>query len=196
MMLYLWARGLVRFFLTVVYCWQVEGKENLPEQGAVIVVANHSSNLDPPAVGAALSREVRFMAKEELFRYPLFGPLLRSLGAFPVSRGAGDRTAIRRSMAILQAGEVLGMFPEGTRQRGSGLGAPQPGAALLALKSRALLLPVGVKKARGWKRLQVRIGAPFTLADEPGGEGVAKKVQLKQAGERIMQEIFFLLEKK
>jgi 1-acyl-sn-glycerol-3-phosphate acyltransferase len=97
-MLYMIARGLLRVYFSLFRGWVINGIENVPAKGSLIVVANHSSYWDPPIVGSVLPRRVYFMAKEELFRYPLFGNLLSLLGAFPVKRGAPDRTAIRAGL--------------------------------------------------------------------------------------------------
>ncbi|BEV35232.1 lysophospholipid acyltransferase family protein [Synechococcus sp. M16CYN] len=148
-----------------------EGKSNVPQQGALVVAANHGSHLDPPILGHALGRPVAFMAKAELFDVPLLVLLIRSLGAYPVRRGASDRNAIRTATATLNAGWATGVFLDGTRQPNGRVNAPLPGAALLAARSGAPLLPVAIlnsHRALGsrqfWPRLvpiQLRIGTPI-----------------------------------
>lgn len=103
-------RALLYFFFSL-YGLHVEGRENIPDKGAVIAAANHKSYFDPPLVGIAMEkRRISFMAKSELFRNPLFGRLIRYLGAFPVKRNSADMTAIRRSLAELKKGQVLCIF--------------------------------------------------------------------------------------
>ena len=147
------------------------GNENVPHQGAVVVVANHGSHLDPPLLGHALGRPVAFMAKAELFRIPLLGAIIRACGAYPVKRGASDREAIRMATARLGEGWAIGVFLDGTRQANGRVNAPMPGAALLAARSDAPLLPVAIinsHRALGKRGqlprlipIQLRIGKPI-----------------------------------
>ena len=146
------------------------GKHNVPSQGALVVVANHGSHLDPPLLGHALGRPVAFMAKAELFNVPLLGAVIRGCGAYPVGRGASDREAIRSATSCLEQGWATGVFLDGTRQQDGRVNAPLPGAALLAARSGAPLLPVAIHNShralgtgRNWPRLvpiQLRIGEP------------------------------------
>jgi 1-acyl-sn-glycerol-3-phosphate acyltransferase len=120
------------------------GTANVPREGALVVVANHGSHLDPPLLAHVLGRPVAFMAKQELFRVPLLGPIIRALGAYPVDRGAGDRAAIRTATERLRLGWAAGVFLDGTRQPDGRVNAPQPGAALLAARAGVPLLPVAI----------------------------------------------------
>lgn len=154
----------------------VEGRENLPTKGAVIVAPNHMSNNDPPLVGYALPRGVHFMAKEELFRNPFFAFLIRTLGAFPVRRGTVDKLAIRHAMEILKREDVLGMFPEGTRQKPGKLGRFHDGVASMALRTGVPIVPVGVIGSTEMKRGQIviRIGKPLEVTKaKPTAEAIA-----------------------
>jgi 1-acyl-sn-glycerol-3-phosphate acyltransferase len=187
-MIYKVARAIVRVYILLFKGLVIEGLEYVPERGSLIVVANHTSYWDPPVIGAILPRKIHFMAKEELFRYPIFRYLILSLGAFPVKRGVADRSAIRKSLAILNKGQVLGIFPEGTRSLSGELGEAQLGAAMLAVKSQSLILPIGIKGVKGRNKLQVSIGKPFSLALDSG-----KKEDLRGAGRKIMEEIKKLL---
>jgi 1-acyl-sn-glycerol-3-phosphate acyltransferase len=120
------------------------GNANVPVDGALVVVANHGSHLDPPLLGHALGRPVAFMAKAELFRVPVLGPLIRACGAYPVARGASDREAIRTATDRLEEGWATGVFLDGTRQSDGRVNRPQPGAALLAARAGVPLLPVAI----------------------------------------------------
>ena len=148
-----------------------QGLEHVPMEGPLVVASNHGSHLDPPLLGHALGRPVAFMAKAELFAIPLLGAVIRACGAYPVRRGASDREAIRTATAKLQQGWATGVFLDGTRQANGRVNNPLPGAALLAARSGAPLLPVAIVNShralgsgRIWPRLvplQLRVGAPI-----------------------------------
>ena len=128
----------------LVFRGRTTGNARVPMHGPLVVVANHGSHLDPPLLGHGLGRPVAFMAKAELFRIPLLGRLIRACGAYPVNRGASDREAIRTATAKLQEGWAIGVFLDGTRQPDGRVNTPMPGAALLAARSGAPLLPVAI----------------------------------------------------
>ena len=148
-----------------------QGLEHVPMEGPLVVASNHGSHLDPPLLGHALGRPVAFMAKAELFAIPLLGAVIRACGAYPVRRGASDREAIRTATAKLEEGWATGVFLDGTRQANGRVNNPLPGAALLAARSSAPLLPVAIVNShralgsgRIWPRLvplQLRVGAPI-----------------------------------
>jgi 1-acyl-sn-glycerol-3-phosphate acyltransferase len=146
---------------------RVQGAENLPRSGPVILVANHRSNVDPVLLAAAVRRPVVFMAKAELFVVPL-GWLLRSLGQFPVRRGGIDRQALGRTRAVLAAGGVLGLFPEGTRGAGD-FSSMHEGLAWVLLRERCPVVPVAIF---GTERVRRRLGwlplvSPVTIVLGP-----------------------------
>jgi len=169
-------RWLVRnFIFQPLGGFRVEGLENVPPTGPLIVAANHVSFADPPAVACAMPRPVRFMAHAGLFRPPLFGPLIRRLGAFPVHRGEADKAAIRRALELLDEGWALLIFPEGRRGDGKRLEEANRGVELLARRSGAKILPVGIIGTLRWlpkgakiphpTRITVRFGEPFEWSD-------------------------------
>jgi 1-acyl-sn-glycerol-3-phosphate acyltransferase len=123
---------------------EVEGTDKLPAQGAVILAANHLSNYDVFPMQFVLPRPIFFMGKEELFRNPLMDWMVRQLGGFPVYRGEHDDWALRYAQKVLEQGKVLGMFPEGSRNKGIGLRPAKTGAARLALSSQAPILPAAL----------------------------------------------------
>lgn len=136
--------------------WQgrVVGMENVPRTGSVIVVSNHASNFDPPLLSNSVRRPVAFMAKEELFRVPILAPAIRLYGAYPVKRQTADRSAIKAAMQMGEQGWAIGIFLEGTRTPDGLIHHPKRGAALLAAKLNAPLLPVCL-----WGTEQIEQGA-------------------------------------
>lgn len=177
------ARVMVAAPLFFLFRLKVEGLDNLPREGPVIIASNHRSYMDPPAVAVACPRRVHFMAKKSLFGSIPARALLTSLGGFPVDRERIDREAIRTALWFLEQGRVLGIFPEGTRGRGD-LGRGLDGTAWLALKAGCPVLPVAVIGTEEimqsvvlsfrLKRLVVRFGEPIwpttgaAQTEEPG----------------------------
>ncbi|HET8680024.1 MAG TPA: lysophospholipid acyltransferase family protein [bacterium] len=179
---------------------RIEGREHEPPSGPLLAICNHVSAADPFIAGVALRRNARYMAKQELFKNPVLGALLRSVGSFPVRRGQADRQSIRTALQALAHGEVLVMFPEGTRSHDGRLMPAEPGAALLALRAGAPVLPMAVAgtqhampKGRTLPRcvqVVVRIGPPLAV---PKHEGRIDRADLDAWGRRFMAAIAALL---
>ncbi len=167
MIVYKIVRALVKAYLKVFNSWVIEGKENIPLNGPAILTANHSSNWDPPAVGCSIDRVVHFMAKEELFKIPLIGKIFNFLECFPVKRDSVDRSALRKSFAYLEQGEILGIFPEGRRNDAQELLPFQQGMALIAIKAGVPIIPIALSGTRTTfpatvrGKLVVKIGKPM-----------------------------------
>ena len=123
---------------------KVEGTEHIPKSGGFVVVSNHGSNFDPPLLSAAVLRPVAYMAKEELFEVPILKNAIKLYGAYPVKRGAVDRTTIKVALAYLENGWGVGIFLSGTRTPDGRVVDPKPGAALIAAKAQVPLLPVSL----------------------------------------------------
>ena len=183
----------------------IEGVEQLPTSGPLIIAANHLSNTDPPFIGGwlapALQRRPVFLAKEALFVGPM-GPFLRTLGAEPVKTGGNDIGAYRAAKRILDQGAVMAIMPEGTRSKDGVMGRPKPGAALLATRTGAPVLPVGISGTdrlmgpgqrfpKIGSRVIVRVGRPFQLTLAEGGD---RREALAAADEEMMRRIAALLE--
>lgn len=171
---YLIILQLAKLFYMLLGGYRAIHPERVPRQGPVIIAPTHLSHLDPPLVACGTRRQLRFMAKEELFRGG-FGWLIRSLGAFPVRRGEGDTESIRLAISALEAGEAVLIFPEGTRGDAQRLGPLSKGVAMIAKRTGApvvpiaivgthLALPRGKSKPR---RAQFRVcfGEPLCYAD-------------------------------
>jgi 1-acyl-sn-glycerol-3-phosphate acyltransferase len=172
------------------------GAEHVPRDGALMLVANHSSFLDPPLVGAVTPRPLGFLAKEELFRIPLFGRLIRALNARPLRRGGADPKALRAALRVLEEGRALLVFPEGTRGDEGVLRTPKAGAGMLAVLSGVPVVPVYVEgSGRVWPRgrrlprpgkVVVHFGPPLRFGR---GEGRERKSQYEAASRAMMDAI-------
>ena len=186
--------GLVSWpFVMGLYRLRARGIEHLPE-GGFVLAANHTSNFDPWPLGIPLlpRRQLRFMAKAELFN-PVLTPFLRAGGAFKVRRGEGDLEAVRTAVELVKEGEIVVMFPEGTRRqkglRKKHVARAHTGAARIALGAGAPLVPAAIKGTDRLSRLgplRVVFGEPLDLSDL---EGLDQKTASEQATERLMARI-------
>ena len=166
------------------------GKENFPKEGGVLLCANHIDNFDPPVVGMTCPRTVRFMAKEELFKLPILKSVLPSVQAYPVKRGMSDREAFRNTLKILKGGEVVGLFPEGTRSTTGELGKGLAGAGFFALKGNAVVMPCAIiGPYKPFRRLKVVYGKPMDLSEQR-----EQRVSSEEVTALIMDEIQKLIE--
>lgn len=194
-MLYHLLRVSLILLFSIVFRWKVRGRENIPATGKVIMASNHCSNADPLLIGAAASRRVRFLAKEELFSPSWFGNILKFLGTIPVKRGVGDRAAIKMALDILAAGSAFIMFPEGTRSKSGQLGKAQPGIAMIAIKSQTPVIPVAItgtfrffRKGNRFPQFTVSFGKPIL---PPECSHLSKEV-MADFGQKLMEEIAIL----
>ena len=187
---------------------RVEGAlDAIPETGPAIVAANHASNLDPVVLASVvmpkLGRRLQWLGKKELFDWPIVGVIARNGGVHPVDRSKADVEAFRLAKRILDEGHLLLVFPEGTRSRDGALQEARDGTAVLALRSGAPIIPIGIAGSydrwpRGQKiphpggRVTVRIGTPFRLEDILPAE-MDRKAAKGLATELIMRRIAALL---
>lgn len=187
------ARVITETFATL----ECEGWEDLPE-GPCLLASNHQSMLDPPLVGAALPREVAFVARKTLFGNPVFGWVIRACHALPLDRDDADLGAIRRALAVLAEGRKLVIFPEGTRSADGGLLPAKAGAGLLAIKSGVPVVPIRIRGARdvlprgGWlptggARIRIRFGKPIPARELDAGHGHPER--FLEASRRILAAI-------
>ncbi|MGE0488330.1 MAG: lysophospholipid acyltransferase family protein [Vulcanimicrobiota bacterium] len=172
------------------------GLENLPADGPGLVVSNHVSWLDPVVLGALITtRPIHFMAKRELFRGKLLEHFVRTLCAFPVDRSRSDLGAIRKAVALLKAGRLVGMFPEGHRNFSGVLGPFHDGVAMLASMSRAPVIPVAVVNSRAyceeWTPLGVPPGPEIRLGPALHWSGGGRREFTAQ----VRQQVSLLLER-
>jgi 1-acyl-sn-glycerol-3-phosphate acyltransferase len=196
-MIYYLGITLFKLFYRVFYGLKIIGVENIPTQGGVILAANHVSWQDPLILAAGSPRTVHFLAKRELFRFP-FGPLFHGLKAIPITRGESDRGAIRKCLEILQQGKILGLFPEGTRNKGDQLLPAQRGVSFMALKSGVTLIPVGIvgthpqHKLVKRPKLVVSFGKPIPY--QAITHGPIAKEEHQKITDKVMDGIRFQLQ--
>lgn len=147
--LYTFARKYLAWFFALLTPVRVRDAEKVPVAGKVILCCNHASMTDPLRLAYGQKRQVYFMAKAELFRNKFVSFIITALGAFPVSRGKGDKTAIHTAKAILDEGRTLGIFIEGTRSKDGQFLRPKPGAVMLAHNCGAPIVPCCITPVRG-----------------------------------------------
>ncbi len=164
-MIYVFVRSLLQVMYSLLFPLKIEGEHHIPKDGPVLLCANHISLLDPPAIGIWLERKVSFFAKEELFRIPLLGAIIRAVGAIPVKRGAGDRKALSLTLDVLKQGGIVGIFPEGTRIHSGMIEEGKKGAAFFAVRSQAVVIPVAILGPyRLFRKTRIVYGAPIDLS--------------------------------
>jgi 1-acyl-sn-glycerol-3-phosphate acyltransferase len=186
--------ALLRLLYFLLFRLQVSGKENVPPTGHLILMINHIHALDPFLVVGSFPRPVTPMSKIEVFDLPLIGILARVYGAFPIRRGQVDKRAMRQAFQVLREGGVLLIAPEGTRSPTYGLQRGKEGMALIAARSGALIVPVGITGTQNagdyWRRLRrapvhIAIGQPFRL--EPGSEQIRRPLLRAMTDEAMYQ---------
>ncbi|MEX1307499.1 MAG: lysophospholipid acyltransferase family protein [Eubacteriales bacterium] len=164
--LYWVSKHIASFINHCVFFIKVIGKENTDNLGRVMIVSNHVSWYDPVMMGGIFKRKIHYMAKAELFKTKPVKYFLSRMGAFPVKRGAGDYGALKKSFEILKADKCFGIFPEGTRFEEGKMGDFQRGAAAIALKMDAKIIPVYTKGTfKPFRQMKVIVGKAFSLKD-------------------------------
>lgn len=190
MNLYTFGKALVKTALTPLYRFEVTGTEKFPDQGGILLCANHIHALDPPVVGMTSPRTVHFMAKEELFKVPVLGRILPQVNAFPVKRGMSDREALRSALKILKNGEVVGLFPEGTRSTDGVLKKGLSGAGFFALRGNADVMPCAIiGPYKPFRKVKVVYGDPVLM-----GPYRERKASVEEVTAVIMASIQKLLD--
>ena len=200
-MLYAILKPIATALMRLLFRLEVVSPGMVPATGPVLLVSNHVSVLDPPLVGASAPRPLHFMAKEELFRIPLLGSLIRALNARPVRRDGSDTRALKAALALLQEGRALLVFPEGTRGvEGQPLREGKAGVGMLAVLSGAPVVPVyvsgsGAALPRGAslprpRKVRVTFGPALTFKKDSkttGDEG--RKEAYRGAAQEMMRAI-------
>ena len=161
------ACGVLRPIAHILFPMKVEGLENIPEVGGFILCCNHMSMVDPVYLAVSIrNRRIRFMAKAEVFKTKILGPIVNAVGAFPVDRGHSDLNAVRTSLKILSDGEPLGIFPQGTRSKGNVRTPMLGGVSMIALRSGCRLLPAYISATpRLFRTTHVYFHEPLSVKD-------------------------------
>lgn len=165
--LYQLIRAIVKALYSVPFRFRIVGSENIPKEGGIIFCPNHISNHDAITITISQKRNLSFMGKDSLFKIPLFGLILKKVGAFPVKRGTGDIGAVRKAIEVIEAGKALVMFPEGTRNKTDELLLEfKTGAALVAKKGNGKIVPVAIiGKYKLFSKITVQFGTPVSPED-------------------------------
>ncbi len=195
MSFYEFARVVCTAFIRVGFHFRVEGLENLPRSGGFILCSNHRSYLDPIFLGLKVPRSLSFMAKEELFKVKVLGPIIRKLGAFPIARGKGDTGAVEFAINTVKEGKALTLFPEGTRSKTGELLKLKSGVVVIAAQSQGIIVPSAIVfkgKLRFRRKVTVRYGKPVSC-EELNLKGIDRQ-SLKEAREILTEKISELLE--
>lgn len=172
---------------------RVVGEENLPKTGGCIISANHTSMLDVLILSAGLGRQIRYMAKKELFKIPLLKGLITILGAYPVDRGGADVGSIRRTISLIEDGELIGIFPQGTRQPGVDPATTEikHGVGMITWHAKATVVPAYIRakgnRVRFFRKTELVLGEPIPFEEfafEKGG-----KTEYVAASEKIFSAV-------
>lgn len=192
--------AVIRAILATLCRWafrvRVSGAHRLPTSGAYVLAPSHRSIIDILVCSTLTTRRLRFMAKVELFRVPVLGPLLSLMGSFPVERGAADRSAIKAGADVLAGGEVLVVYPEGTRAHGPEIVELQRGAAYLAVKAGVPIVPVGIggsedilpsgAKIPKLHQVAIVVGDPIP---SPTNDGTARRDDIRAVTDQLHTDL-------
>ncbi len=184
-------------FYRLLFWYSVTGLENIPQTGGVIFSSNHLSYLDPVLWIIVIRRRIRFMAKQELFKHPLLGWFLRRMDVFGVERGSGDMAAVKTAIRVVRNGEILGLYPEGTRSKDGKPGRAKTGVALIAKAAKCDVVPAAVicrGKLRPFKRIRLVVGKPVSYQEIIDRAPDNSRESLRAAADYIMEQITTLWE--
>lgn len=187
----------LRVFFNIFFRVKLINKQNVPKDGGAILCCNHIGELDMFFIAYSLRRLVHYMAKEELFRNPISSWFFYSVGAFPIKRGTGDIGSIKTVLRMLGNGEIVGILPEGTRTRGKDKSEikVKAGAAMLAIKGKVPIIPVGIKATyKLFSTVKVVYGESYYIKTEEGKKYTGE--ELTEFSNDIMNRVYSLLEEK
>lgn len=188
-MIYTFVRFIVNIFLSCIYKFEIHHKERIPHSGAIIVCSNHIHWMDPIVLACKCTkRKIHFLGKAELFKNKAFAWLLKHLNVISIKRGQSDIGAIKNSMTVLKQKHALGIFPEGTRVKEGEEKKAEAGLAMLAIKSQALVVPIGISaNYKIGSKVIINIGEPISLESYYGKK--VPKEKMEEVSEDIMNQV-------
>lgn len=194
MYLYSVIRGIVGILFRLLYRLEVHGKDNVLEEGRLILCSNHISNLDPIILSIVFPRQVCWMAKKQLFKNKVLSCFLTKLGAFPVDREESDLSAIRNALKVLKKESVLGIFPEGTRVKEMNIENAKSGVALISIKANSPVLPVYIEgHFKPFSKIRVYFGKPISFFSKDDKKLTTEDYRL--FSKEILQSIYSIKDK-
>lgn len=187
-------KGIVHFVSIILFRIEKNGEENIKDGVPYILCANHKSNWDPLVIGSCTKRKVCFMAKAELFKNPFFKMLANTFGIISVKRGAHDLESIKKSLKALKENEIIGIFPEGTRNGLAKNIKVKTGATFLALRAGVKIIPVGIEgDYKIFHKVKINYGKPLDYSEYYSKN--PEKETLEKLTEEIMNSIIMLTNK-
>ena len=190
-------RAVVRFLCNIIFRVKVVGSENVPASGGAVLCCNHTSMMDVVFLVAFCPRAISFMAKAELFKNKFLSWIFRKMNAFPVERKKSDKSAVKTAQSVVKKGDILGIFPEGTRQKEGAPGKGKAGAAFVALGANADIIPASIYregKIGLFSKTTLRFGKPIPFSALPENSGVVTKSAISGTTGIIMNSITSLWE--
>ncbi|MGL5756326.1 MAG: lysophospholipid acyltransferase family protein [Paraclostridium sp.] len=168
MKFYNFVTGVLRVFSSIFFKFEIVGMDNIPKEGSIILAANHRSNLDPVFLAASMhkNRPIRAVAKKELFNIKLLGYILNKLNVIPVDRENPTASTVKNILKVLRSGGCLGMFPEGTRNKGTGFLEAKAGLGMFAIKGKSLVVPISIISSyKIFNKVTIYIDKPISFEE-------------------------------
>lgn len=163
-MLYSFVRFIAWVFLHIKCRIKIIGRENIPETGGVIICCNHMDFFDPVLLAVSTKRPIHFMGKKELFKNPIGRVFFENINAFPVDRGTADMKSFKKTLSLLNEGEAIGIFAQGTRIKEADVKSAKAGTAMFSLKTGSPVVPVGISGSYKWfSKINIEFGKPLTF---------------------------------
>lgn len=192
--MYNFIKELLCIVMHLMFKIEVRGTINLPENEGFLLCSNHISNFDPVLIGISIDRKLSFMAKESLFKIPVLGYIIKQCGAFPVNRNGNEIATVKKAISILKDGNVMAMFPEGTRHKDGEFKEVKKGVGLIALKADTTVIPIRIiGRYKLFSKIILNIGNPIHISYMSNNEN---KLTVDKLTEIISDEITFLAEVK
>lgn len=190
-MIYQTAKGFMRFVNYLLYHIEIVGSENIPETGGCLLCSNHTSMYDPVAIATRIKRPVHFMAKAEIFKNPFLNKFFLSVGTIPVNREKVSVETLKQALKVLKNGEILGIFPEGTRVRDGEQVKPMDGFVIFSLKTKSPIVPIHIQgKFKFRHKIRITFGKPIELTEYYGKK--LKPEEISKISQKIMDNIYNL----